>query len=261
LQGYIERSSPDCMNNKWYILFGSLLCARFSIAQTKQITTDDQVWVGYVNQTRLTDKWGILGDANLRTKRDFFTNFYHAIARAGVMYYLNDATRVAAGYAYVNNFPDIGHKDVSQPEHRPWQQIQWQTTAGKKSIAQRFRLEERFRRKVLNDSTLAPGYVFNFRARYQFSMQFPLSWKGIAPHTFSILANDEVMINFGKTIVYNYFDQNRFFVGLAYQTDANSHIQAGYMNVFQQLSSGYQARYSNIIRLFYYHNIDTRRKK
>jgi hypothetical protein len=92
-------------------------------------------------------------------------------------------------------------------------------------------------------------------------VQFPLSRKGIAPHTFSILANDEVMINFGKPIVYNYFDQNRFFVGLAWQTDVSSHFQFGYMNVFQQLSSGYQARYSNIIRLFYYHNIDGRKKK
>lgn len=240
---------------------GILLYVQFCVAQKKQTLVDEQVWVGYVNQTRLSDKWGITADANLRTKRDWFTNFYHAIGRVGVTYYLNDACRISAGYAYVNNFPDIGHADVSQPEHRPWQQIQWQTPAGKNSITQRFRLEERYRRRILNDSTLAPGYTFNFRARYQFSMQFPLSRRGIVAHTFSVITTDEIMVNFGKTIVYNYFDQNRFFAGVSYHTSAASQLQMGYMNVFQQLSSGYQVRYSNIIRVFYYHNLDLRRKK
>ena len=41
--------------------------------------------------------------------------------------------------------------------------------------------------------------------------------KGIVPHSFSFVVNDEVHINFGKEIVNNYFDQNRFFVGLKYQ--------------------------------------------
>ena len=55
-----------------------------------------------------------------------------------------------------------GHTKVTQPEHRPWQQIQWHTKYGQNRTMQWFRLEERFRRKIQNDSTLADGYDFNF---------------------------------------------------------------------------------------------------
>ena len=122
------------------------------------------------------------------------------------------------------------------------------------------RLEERFRRKVQNDSTLAPGYNFNFRLRYNIFLAFALSKNAFAPNTFSFVVNDEVHINFGKEIVYNYFDQNRFFLGFAYYLNPSVNIQLGYMNVFQQLAAGNSYKSINAIRLFVYHNIDLRKK-
>ena len=124
-----------------------------------------------------------------------------------------------------------------------------------------FRLEERYRRKILNDSTLADGSNFNFRLRYNFWYDVPLSSKGIVPNTFSFVVNDEVHINFGKQVVNNYFDQNRFFVGLKYQFSEHSNLQAGYMNLFQQLAAGNKYRSINAIRFFYFQNFDLRKKK
>ena len=92
-------------------------------------------------------------------------------------------------------------------------------------MMQWIRLEERFRHKILNDSTLADGYNFNYKLRYNLWYEIPLSKKGIVPNTFSFIANDEVHINFGKQIVNNYFDQNRFFVGLKYQINAHDNLQ------------------------------------
>ena len=66
----------------------------------------------------------------------------------------------------------------------------------------------------------------------------PLSKKGFQPHSFSFVVNDEVHVNFGKQIIYNYFDQNRFFLGFAYQTNKTDNLQFGYRNVFQQLAAG-----------------------
>ena len=122
------------------------------------------------------------------------------------------------------------------------------------------RLEERYRRNILNDSTLANGYAFNFRARYNFLIQVPLSSKGIVPNTFSFIANDEVHVNFGKQVVYNYFDQNRFFVGFAWQTTATDNLQFGYMNVFQQLPAGNKYRSIHTARISYFHNLDLRKR-
>ena len=90
-----------------------------------------------------------------------------------------------------------------------------------------------------------------------------LSKKGIAPKTFSAVLNDEIFINFSNPNNQTYlpFDQNRFFVGLAYNLDSHSNIQFGYMNVFQQLSVGTKFRNIDAIRIFFFQNFDFRKKK
>jgi hypothetical protein len=213
------------------VLVGLVISAN-SFGQAKQTEQVEQTWLGYFNQTRLGDKWGSWTDLQLRTKEGLVKDLSQGIARFGVTYYFNTATKLTAGYAYVHHFPSDNHKNVAQPEHRPWQQLQWHTTYGKKKMMQWFRLEERYRRKILNDSTLAHGHNFNFRLRYNFFLDIPLSDEGIKKGKFSFVVNDEVHVNFGKQVVYNYFDQNRFFVGLKFQTSAHDNIQLGYMNVF-----------------------------
>lgn len=226
----------------------------------KQTQNVNQVWTAYSNQTRFSDKWGAWADLHLRTKEDFFDKFSQSIIRLGLTYYLNDDAKLTAGYAYVNLFPAEGHENISRPEHRPWQQVQWHTRYTKLRLMQWFRLEERFRRKTLNNDELGDGYNFNFRLRYNFLAQFPLSKNYFQPKTVSFIVNDEAHINFGKEIVNNYFDQNRFFLGFAYHVNKHDNIQLGYMNLFQQLPAGNRYRSIHAARLFYFHNLDLRKK-
>ena len=239
-----------------FILFSTV-----ALAQTKHTESVQQVWLGYFNQTRFSDKFGFWTDLHLRTKDDFFEELSQAIVRLGLTYYLTDDAKVTAGYAFVNHFPSDNHENVSQPEHRPWQQLQWHTRYPKLRLMQWFRLEERWRRKVLNDDELAEGYNFNFRVRYNILSQFPLNKKRFQPGTLSLVLSNEVFVNFGKQIVNNYFDQNRFFIGFHYYVNKHDQLQFGYMNVFQQLASGNQYKSINAARLFYFHNLDLRKKK
>jgi hypothetical protein len=232
---------------------------KLGVAQ-KQTTHLQQVWLAYNNQTRLSDKWGLWGDFHLRTNDDFFDELSVGIARVGLTYYVNNNTKLTAGYAYVNFFP-TGAMNISQPEHRPWQQVQWHTNYPRLRLMQWIRLEERFRRKVLNNDQLADGYNFNYRLRYNFLFNAPIGKKPFAPGTFSWVLNDEVHINFGDEIVYNYFDQNRFFAGLTYHVNPANSIQFGYLNVFQQLPAGNRYRNTHAARIFYFHNLDLRAKK
>ncbi len=228
-------------------------------AQTQKHTEYlQQIWLGYFNQTRFSDKIGLWTDLNLRTKDDFVNNFSVSIVRIGLSYYVTTDTKLTAGYAWVNFFPGDNHKNISQPEHRPWQQIQWHTKYGKQRMMQWIRLEERYRHKILNNDALADGYSFNFKLRYNLWYEVPLSKKGIVPGALSFIVNDEVHINFGKQIVNNYFDQNRFFTGLKLQTGKSTNLQFGYLNVFQQLAAGNQYKNINGVRLFYFQNIDLR---
>ena len=246
---------------KQLIIFLFILSLNSNLfSQTKQTETIQQAWFGYFNQTRFSNKWGTWTDIHLRTKEDFISDLSQSILRLGLTYYLNDDTKLTAGYAYVSHYPAEGHKNVTMPEHRPWQQLQWHTRNPKLRLMQWFRLEERFRRKILNDDELAEGYNFNFRIRYNFFSMFPLSKNKFQPKTLSFVVNDEVHINFGKEIVYNYFDQNRFFLGFAYHINKHDNLQVGYMNVFQQLAAGNKYRSNHVARVFYFHNLDLRKK-
>lgn len=230
-------------------------------AQTKQTEHFGQTWLGYFNQTRFSDKWGLWADLHLRTKEGMVNGLAQSILRFGLTRYLNDDTKLTAGYAYITHYPADNHANISQPEHRPWQQLQWQTKYPKLRLMQWIRLEERFRRKVLNNDALASGYSFNWKLRYNFFSLFPLSKQPFKPRTLSFVFNDELHINFGKQIVNNYYDQNRFFTGFNYHLNKHDNLQFGWMFLFQQLAAGNRYKAINAARILYSQNLDLRKKK
>lgn len=244
-----------------YVFGILLLVATANYGQTiKTVNYINQTWVGYLNQTRLSKKWGIWADLHLRTKESFVDNFSQSIARLGLTYYVTDNTKLTFGYGYISNYPGDNHTNITQPEHRLWQQVQWHNKYPRLRLMQWIRLEEKYKRKILDNDHLAPGYQYNWKLRYNFLLNIPLGKKAFAPGTMSFVLNDELHINFGEEIVYNYFDQNRFFAGFSYHINASDNIQWGYMNQFQQLSGGNSYKMNNAVRVFYFHNLDLRKK-
>jgi hypothetical protein len=143
------------------------------------------------------------------------------------------------------------------PEHRLWQQIQWFEKKSWLTMMQWVRLEERFRRKV-DQGELTSEYNFNYRVRYAMAFTIPLKGKTVTPGTPFVFVNNEVMVSFGSEVVNNYFDQNRFFVGVGYQFTQQLNAQIGYLNVFQQLPPYATFRHIDALRLFVFHNLDFR---
>lgn len=229
-------------------------------AQNKTVNTEEQAWMAYFNQARISNKFGLWTDIHLRTKEKLFKDLSQGIFRLGATYYLTDMAKLTGGYAFVNHFPADNHQEISQPEHRSWQQVQWHTGFAKLRLMQWFRLEQRFRRKIKDDDELASGYFFNHRIRYNILTQFPLSRRRFEKGTFSFVVSDEAFVNFGKQIVNNYFDQNRFFAGFHFHLNAHDNLQLGYMNVFQQLPAGNVYRSINAIRVFYFQNINLKKE-
>jgi len=244
-----------CLMAGLFFIFSGIINNSQAQKHTESLS---QVWLGYFNQTRFSNKWGLWADLHLRTKEDFFDKLSQGIVRVGLTYYLKDDVKLTLGYAYVNHFPADNNINITQPEHRPWQQIQWHTAYKKVRLMQWCRLEERYRRKIINADELDNGYNFNFRLRYNFLSQFALGRRYFQPGAVSFVINNEVHVNFGKQIVYNYFDQNRFFLGFAYHVNKRDNLQAGYMNVFQQLPAANRYRSIHAARLFYFHNLDLR---
>lgn len=235
------------------ILFFSVL------AQEKTVSTVEQAWFGYFNQTRLTERSGLWFDPQLRLTDNFIDRAGISILRAGYIYYLNDNVRLTAGYGYITAYS--GSDEVPNiPEHRPWQQIQWFDKRKHFSMMQYVRLEERFRRKS-NGTELLDDYLFTYRFRYNIAFTIPLKAGGVQPKTPFAFVNNEILINAGKEVANNYFDQNRFFAGVGYQFTKSLNAQIGYLNVFVAQPVPYTFTNAHAIRLFVFHNLDLRKEK
>jgi len=69
-----------------------------------------------------------------------------------------------------------------------------------------------------------------------------------------------LMLNFGKKVTYNIFDQNRVGVALQYAPIKQIGIEVGYINWFQQRASGDKFFDRNIFRLGIVHHIHLKQK-
>jgi hypothetical protein len=248
------------MNRLLLTLFLFAISIVNCVAQStgKTINHRDQVWLGYFNQTRLTNKFGFWVDIHYRQTDNFIDRPFQFIFRPAVTYFIKDNLRFNLGYAYVDHFPAKGAK-TSWPEHRVWQQIWWNQKFPGLTMLQWLRLEERFNRKIASD-VLQDGYNFNYRLRYNVAFFIPLKGKDLVAKTPFVAVTNEAFLNFGHKIIYNTFDQNRFFVGLGYQFTPQLNAQLGYMNIFQQEASGNTYTITHAIRLFVFHSIDLRKK-
>lgn len=228
-------------------------------AADKQVHEREQLWLGYFNQTRLTNKSGVWMDVHYRMTDDFVNRPFQLIVRPAFIYYIKDNLRLNVGYAYVQHYPAKG-MSTTRTEHRPWQQIWWSQKYSGLNTLQWLRLEQRFNEKVVND-VKQEGYNYNFRIRYNFSFFIPLRGKEIVAKTPFVALIDEVFLNFGGKVVYNTFDQNRLFAGFGYQISAHLNAQLGYMNVYQQEASGNHYMMTHAVRLFVFQTLDLRPRK
>ncbi len=234
--------------------FGILYSILLPGQPVKTVHQQEQVWVGYLSQTRFSTHWGLWADVHLR-RTDFLSRPGQTLLRVGLTYYLADNVRLTAGHAYAASY--LSPSGIVRPEHRPWQQVWWSSRSGPLHLTQWIRAEQRFNHRIKGDQ-LADGYGFNWRLRYNFMLQIPLKGETIRPGVPNFVVQNEVFVNFGRQITYNYFDQNRFFVGLAYPFNKSLTAQLGYMNLFQQQPTGNTFVNNHVARLFVFHTLDFR---
>lgn len=117
----------------------------------------------------------------------------------------------------------------------------------------RFQVEERFFHNA-NDEGLQPGTTFNWRFRYRLQGEYNF-WKKENQYLKAIV-HDEIMINAGKNIVNNTFDQNRIYAALQYGVNKNIALELGYLKSFQQRASGVDYFNRDIIRFAFFHKIN-----
>lgn len=242
-----------------HTLFLFLTCS-FLYAQTeKNIDHQSLLWTRYYNLLTINEKWSLHSEFDNRIfLNPVEENLYEF--RVQGRYKIDDNFEVGTGFAYFSvatQVPEIT-TDFNVPEYRGQQDIIWKQDIGKITLLQRFQIEERFFHNINNEGLL-PGTTFYWRFRYRLQGEYSF-WKKENQFLKAILS-DELMINRGKNVVKNTFDQNRIYAALQYGINKNITLELGYLNSFQQRASGVDYFNRDIIRFTFFHKINLQKKK
>jgi hypothetical protein len=242
-----------------YFLFVGLFIALslhcFS-QRNREVQTQHHFWTSVNTQARIADKWAVIADLHIR-RTDYLKNNNFYYTRVGATYHINNnlSVSLSGGHMWLAN--KTATTELFVNENRLVQQIQLNQPLGKINLSQRLRIEERWIQNVIN-SELSDSYRYSTRFRYQLGLLIPLGKNKYIP---SLSFADELMMQSGKQIIYNNFDQNRLFAGIKQQITPSLAADFGYMHVWQQRLSGYQFNRNQTIRLFFYWQPDFRKKQ
>jgi len=246
---------------KYFIIIN--LLAFFSIPSIilaqitqKEINKQQQAWVSINSTVRLTNKWGFVADIHER-RNNFFKDASFHFVRVGANYWLKDNITITAGYAHLWLAPTTNGWQTFANEHRVYEQAQMVLKFSTTSMLQRLRVDQRWQQKIVDDKPTGANKFTN-RVRYLLSFTIPVFKNAQLP---ALVLSDELLVQFGKEVVYNTFDQNRLFVGIRQKVAKNLSFDLGYMYVIQQKASGYQYDENSTFRWFFYYTPDWQKKK
>lgn len=243
------------------LIFPLCLIGAKVFAQEKQITNQSLYWVRYYNQLKINKSFTWHNE--LDERRFLSSNIqHHFIGHSRLHYKLSPSLELGAGLTYSLQSPQIPSSNSSLvvSELRPTQEINYSfSTSPKLKIQQRIRIDERFIYKNYSNELL-DGYCFNLRWRYRVQLNYLLNRADSRSPT-TLKANSEIMLNTGRKVIYNQFDQRRLYVGIEQGFGKNISAELGYMNLFQQRASGIDFYNRNIIRFTVYHKINLRKNE
>jgi len=231
-----------------------MMLSQAVFSQQKNVTRSNQSWIQYYQQMKLSNRLTLMTDGGFRWSNGERLLY---IARTGLGYQLASNLRVAAGIASTGGYDATG---LSSFELRPYQEI-FTSSHGKIGIQQRFRIEERFFRDVVRGE-FQNGHNFNFRFRYQISASIPLIKFSNENNYPQILLSisDEIFVNAGREIAYNFLDKNRLVIGPALQVNKNVNIGIAYNFQFSQLNAPASYAHDDVLWLTVRHQLDLSQK-
>jgi len=222
-------------------------------AQEKTIHHQEQFWWSINTESRVTDKFGIIADFHLR-RTDFLANTNFYFLRGAGSWRLSDQWSVALGYSHMWISKDVEASAIFQHENRIYQQLSWRQKTGRFSLFQRFQNEQRWQR-ILDGEGQYDRTRFTNRFRSLTSVTFQVFNNSNLPR---LVVSDEIILHAGEEVIYNTFDQNRFFAGIKVPVSNDLSFDLGYMMVFQQAYSGTDYFLNNTLRWFFFYTPDFR---
>lgn len=223
------------------------------VASGKETTTSRLVWVDVVESVKFHKRWSLQAEVS---ERFFFDPVQQSQAMMRVYGFYNAGEGWSLGpvfSAWVNRTGSAYTYELRPAQAFVYKQKMEKVK--KLGIQHRIIVEERWTRNVAGDK-LAEGHTFSLRFRYRFWIEYTLATLGKNALPLKLFANDEVFLQAGKDIVYNTFQQNRFFTGLSISPVKTLTISAGYLNQYAQGRAGYKYEQTHTLRIAIQHTLD-----
>lgn len=228
-------------------------------AQNRIKDDNDIEWIGFFITPTISKKLSVHIEYQWR-RTNWLQDWQQSLPRVGLTYKLNNQVSFQAGYAWIFTYPygepNITAVKTTFPEHRAYEQVVVTAPLGRSTLMHRLRLEQRWIGRFTSTESDAPdNFIYTNRLRYMPRIDVPLSSdKKLYAATF-----DEIMINFGKNVGENVFDQNRFSVLLGYKFNPSVRIEGGWINQILQLAREVDNKnvfqHNNGIMLYTYINL------
>lgn len=253
-----------CMNlfsKKYLVGCMLLLLSGTAIAQddTKSITNTGEVWLGVYTKYRIKERLYYYGEYHYR-RRDFLNEMGQVYLRFGLSHIVNKHFEVTGGIVtplYWAPNPEQPNIDKVVPQFRFWQQFLFIMPFDRLKIYHQIRLEQRWRR----DYEKGSPFELTHRFRYKILAYYPINKPKLETGALFLSAYEEIFMQAGKSITYNYFEDNRTFIGLGYILNDNIQFQTGYQWSFRHAGSPFEYENRHMWRISIYHNLDFYQKK
>ncbi len=252
------------------IVLGTCLLAMvvFAKAQTAnhQYANNHSAWLMYFGDHKLSDKWGIHLEAQLR-RSDWVSGPQQLLLRTGLNYHFNPQVFATVGYCFVETSP-YGDFPVKAdfPENRIWEQLQMKSQQGRFEFVNRLRLEQRFVKSSVATDTdpgkFEPGdAIYSNRFRLLNRVSIPFKGETIGVKTFYFTVYDEVHFSFGKNVAANALDQNRAYAAIGYKLPKVGRLELGYLYQTINKADGIKRERNHTLQVGLSSNIDFFKKK
>lgn len=233
-----------------------------SFAETKNKTYQGLTWIRYNQSVKLPKNfvW------NTEIENRFFiakkAKQHQFTFRIVFLKQLPKKWNIGLGFSAwsLANNDELHPTKLMIPEWRPHLEISHQNKiTDRLTVSQRIKAEYRFIKNTNKAFTeTIDGYTNSFRFRFQLAVNYTVYKKD--EKSLQLIAFDEIMLNAGKSIVRNIFDQNRFGVSARYNFNNKIGMELGYINWFQQRPSGIDFYNRQILRYTLHTNFEIKKK-
>ena len=223
---------------------------------SKSINNQDMIWYAYYNTLQFSEKTYLTSELQ---ERHFVNPIaqHQIVFRTHIHQEIDKNREVSAGFCFFfhgKNDPDQP-QTATVPEFRPHVEFGVKQPFQKFVLSHRYRAELRYFHNVSADRLeLEDGYKFTHcRIRYQLQASTKLG--AIQNKIVRLRVFDEIMLNAGKKVINNVFDQNNIYAGLSIEINPNTQFEIGILKRFQQRANPNEYFERDILRLTLFHKI------